>query len=486
MISKLPLILIIDDDEEYINTLVVVLRDQYALLTATNYEAAKQLLKKAPQLIMLDIRLKDDEPDNRAGLEILKSLTSDFPDIPIIMMTAYGSIDVAVDAMKHGAADFVQKSKMNVGELKITIENVLERYRLKRKVFLLEKDRERLNPLQIIGNDPAIINLKKNIKAIAADGQITVLIKGATGTGKELVARAIHAEGVRSKEPFVAIAVSSLSKNIIESELFGHEKAAFTGADKTKLGFIETADGGILFLDEIGDLDKDVQVKLLRFLEDKTFCRMGSTERIRVDIQLLAATNRDLPASIANGEFREDLYYRLKMVELDMPPLSDRKDDISLLANHFLQLLRAQGRTRIATISDEALEMMHNYNWPGNIRELRSCIERAIIFAQHDEITSADLPGEVRASTPLPPAPVPINLSNESVDVGKQLARVELDYIEKALQSSEGKITAAWTLLGYNDRFTMLRRIRSIARKYPDVMLSFPLLKKYAVHKEAQ
>lgn len=486
MISKLPLLLIIDDDEELINSLVVVLRDQYTLLTATNFEEAKQLLRKAPQLIMLDIRLKDNEPDNRDGLEILKTLTVDFPDIPVIMMTAFGSIDVAVEAMKHGAADFVQKSKMNVGELKITIENVLERYRLKRKVFLLEKDRERLNPLQIIGNTPSIINLKKNIKAIADDGQITVLIKGPTGTGKELVARAIHSEGVRSKEPFVAIAVSSLSKNIIESELFGHEKAAFTGADKTKLGFIEEADGGVLFLDEIGDLDKDAQVKLLRFLEDKTFCRMGSTEQIHVDIQLLAATNRDLTALIANGEFREDLYYRLKMVELDIPPLSERKEDISLLARHFLQLFHEQGRTRILNISDEALEMMYYYNWPGNIRELRSCIERAIIFAQHDEITSADLPAEIRGSTLQSPASASITLSNEGVDVGKELARLELGYIEKALKSSEGKITAAWTLLGYNDRFAMLRRIRSIARKYPDMMPLFPLLKKYAVQNEIQ
>lgn len=474
MIPKLPLILIIDDDQRFSDSLVAVLRDYYTIIVASNFEEAIQSLRKAPNLILLDIRLQNDAPDNMDGLKILKLLTNDFPSIPVIMMTAYGSIDVAVEAMKHGAADFVQKSKLNIGDLRKTIGNTLEKNRLKRKVSLLEKDIERLNPSQLIGNDPKIIDLKKRIRAIAADSQITVLIKGATGTGKELVARAIHAEGVRNHEPFVPVAISALSKNIIESELFGHEKSAFTGADKTKNGYIEKADGGVLFLDEIGDLDKDIQVKLLRFLEDKTFCRMGSTDEIRVDIQLVTATNSDLQALIAAGDFREDLYYRLRMVELELPRLSERKEDIPLLAEHFLNLLRAQGRTKIMQISEEAQLMLYNYDWPGNVRELRSCIERAIIFARQDEIRSEDLPREILAYVAHSTDPNSVILPVDHVDIGRELSRLELTYIEKALKSADGKKSEACKLLNYNDRFAMLRRIQSIQKKYPDLMSLYP------------
>ncbi len=473
--------LIIDDDISYLNSLNDVLKRDFSIVTASSLIEAEDLLHPGFDLVLLDIRLDDSDPSNQDGIKLLRRVKDEQFDLPVIVMTAYGDIDIAVEAMKLGAADFIQKAKVDTGEFRKTIKGVLEKSRLQRKVLELEEDLHRLEPWEIVGDSREILEIKRLIDIIAKDGQTTVLIRGTTGTGKELVARAIHARGVRKGGPFIPVSISSLGKFVVESELFGHEKGAFTGADKRKIGYIEKANDGILFLDEIGDLDQDIQLKLLRFLDNKTFSRMGSTQETKVDLQLLAATNRNLEKTVEDGTVREDLYYRLKTIQIFLPFLSERTEDIPKLAHHFLNLFRIQGRTTIGEISDQAMVLLKNYSWPGNVRELKSSIERAIIYAdynRHGQIMPDDLPYEIRniisghTSTHLS-----LEIPEKGVNISEELAGFELIYIEKALRILGGKKTEAWRLLGYNDRFAMRRRIEIIANRFPHLLNSFPYIR---------
>ena len=473
-------ILIVDDDPDYLRSLSSVLKRDFSVMTASSLKEAGKRLRQGLHLVLLDIRLDEADPANRDGIELLKRIKEERPDLPVVMMTAYGDIDLAVEAMKLGAADFLQKAKVDVREFRKTIQNVLEKSKLQRRLSELEEDLHRLEPWEIVGDSPELSEIKRLIDMIAEDGQTTVLIRGGTGTGKELVARAIHDRGVRKDGPFVPVSISSLSKTVVESELFGHERGAFTGADRRKIGYIEKADGGVLFLDEIGELDPEIQRKLLRFLDHKTFTRMGSTDEITVDFQLLAATNRDLEKAVEDGAFREDLYYRLKTIQIFLPALSERMEDIPKLAYHFLELFRTQGRTAIVEISDSAMGLLKRYIWPGNIRELRSSIERAIIYADHNghsHITLDNLPYEIRASTSGPPRTWSVEVPEGGIHITEELARLELAYIEKALKIAGGKKTEAWRLLGYNDRFAMRRRIESMMDKFPLLLNAFPYVR---------
>ncbi len=472
-------ILIVDDDVEYLKSLTNVLKRDFSVITASSFEESRELLSFSPDLALFDIRLDDADPNNREGIEILKFVRQEMPTIPVVMMTAYGDIDIAIEAMKLGAADFIQKTKMDIREFRKAIQNVLERSRLERKLSVLEEDLHRLDPWDIVGDDPKVLEIKKLVDMIAKDGQTTVLIRGETGTGKELVARSIHEKGIRERGSFVPVAISALSPTVVESELFGHEKGAFTSADRRKIGYIEKANGGVLFLDEIGELSPEIQIKLLRFSDNRTFSRMGSTDEIEVDLQLITATNKDLEKAVEDGAFRADLYYRLKTVQIFLPTLVERMGDISELAHHFLSFFRTQGRTRMEKISDSAMQLLKQYAWPGNVRELKNCIERAIIFADrngHSQIMPDDLPFEVGEPTGKEYGIPAVNLPDEGVNVSEELARVELTYIEKALKATNGKKTEAWKLLGYNDRFALRRRIKILRRKFPYLIKEFVYL----------
>lgn len=473
-------ILIVDDDLEFLASLARTLKDEFLVLKASSINAAQKHLAEDIALALLDIRMKDDDINNREGIELLKFIKSAYPKIPVIMMTAYGDIDIAVESMKLGAADFIQKGKIDIREYRKVIKNVLEKSLLAKKIDILEEELGKTEPSEIVGNDPVIVEIKKTIEMVAKDGDLTVLIQGETGTGKELVARAIHKSGRRREGPFIAVSLSALSKTLIESELFGHEKGAFTGADKRKIGYIEKADGGVLFLDEIGDLDLDVQIKLLRFLENKTFCRVGGTEEIKVDVQVVAATNKDLEEAIKSGKFRDDLYYRLKQMPIFLPPLKKRKEDIPVLANYFLTFYRKLGKTKCESISQEALDYLKNYHWPGNVRELRSCIERALIYANyhnHKEILSEDLPLELRTKSASLNNKLNIDIPEEGININEEMAKLELTYIEEALKKTTGKKTEAWKLLNYNDRFALRRRVKTILRSFPHLIDKFPYIK---------
>ena len=463
-------ILIVDDDKEYIESLKRVLHGDFEIFTASSMGEVRKLNLNRFDLVMLDIRLNHEDMQNTEGIDLLKAIKVERPYLPVMMMTAYGDVDIAVETMKLGASDFVQKGRVDIREFTKIITKTLERAGLEKKVKFLERELNKYEPREIIGEDPEINRIRNMIDIVAEDAHVSVLIRGETGTGKELVARAIHSRGRRKEQPFIPVSLSSLNKQTIGSDLFGHEKGAFTDAKEKRIGLIEEADRGILFLDEIGDLDSDIQSKLLRVLEEREFTRLGANKPLRVDIQLIAATNKDLEKAVTDGTFRKDLYFRLKGVEIPLPPLAMHKDDIPSLASHFLSLLRKQGRTDISEIVDEAMAALKSYSWPGNVRELKQAVERAALFADHDnhkKIIPSDLPYEIHTGKTEAIERYDAQIPEFGVNLGEKLAKLELAYIREALKKCGGKKTNAWKLLGYNDRFALRRRMDSIKKKYP-------------------
>lgn len=474
-------VLIVDDNDEYRQALGEALEQEFNVKLAPTAEAALRELEQGVTVVLLDIRLKEEGDANKDGLLLLEAIKQRHEDLPVVMMTAYGDIDIAVEAMRLGAADFIQKARVDIREIRKVLNNAIKRSRLERRVAELEEDLRRLEPWEFVGDDPKIHEVRKLVGIVAQDGYSTVMIRGDTGTGKELVARAVHSRGWRKDAPFVPVSLPALSRELVESELFGHVKGAFTDARETRIGYIEKAQGGVLFLDEIGELSPDIQVKLLRFLETKTFARIGSTKEITVDVQVVAATNRDLEKAIKQGQFREDLYFRLKAMEIRVPPLRERPDDIALLSDHFLFLFRQQGRTKLAGISMSALKQLTSYPFPGNVRELKAVIERAMMIAddnQHSLIEVSDLPLDVQQTTQPSTQPVAYPISEDGINLDAELARMELAYIQQALKLAEGRKSEAWRTLGLNDRFALRRRVKRIGEGYPHLINSFPLVQK--------
>jgi len=471
-------LLIVDDDTSFSATLKRALRPQFRVVVANCREKALGLIHDETDIVLLDLRLREDVLDDESGLALLTEVRETHPAIPVVMMTAYGDVQIAVMAMQRGASDFLQKP-FDVPKLRTTLSNVLEATRLRKQVAVLQEAYRRLEPGELVGQSAQMASVKKSIQAVSDDAQVNVLIQGETGTGKELVARAVHKAGRRSDGPFMPVAVAAVNQNLIESELFGHEAGAFTGARKQHVGVVERASGGVLFLDEIGDLPAEAQVKMLRFLEDRTFTRVGGDRHYSVDVQVVAASNRNLREAVAEGLIREDLYYRLNSVTIHLPALRERADDIPLLLVHFLGLLHGQGRTRIQELSNEAMAKLLTYSWPGNVRELKTAIERAIIFARmhgHTTIEADDLPPEVRDVSSADTQSRTVTVPEEGVDLDEEVAAVELAYIDKALSNTSERKTDAWKLLGLNDRFALRRRVKAVFRRHPALAEQFPRL----------
>jgi Nif-specific regulatory protein len=377
-------------------------------------------------------------------------------------MTAFGSVHTAVEAMKIGAFDYVQKP-FEIEEMELKVEKALEHRRLKHEIEYLRHTQQDIYDFdRIIGASGALQSVLAIVKKVAKSNT-TVLIRGETGTGKELIAGAIHHNSLRAGRNFVKVNCAALQENLLESELFGHEKGAFTGADKQRVGRFEQADGGTLFLDEVGDMSANTQAKILRVLQEHEFERLGGTRTLRTDVRVIAATNRNLPQMVANGQFREDLYYRLNVVSIDMPPLRERKEDIAALATFFLRRFAGELKKRIDGLAPDALKLLMRYNWPGNIRELENSIERAVLLAEGPSVTSTDLRlGELSTSSSSADGNPVVKIP----PTGIALEEIERQAQIEALKMSNWVQKDAAELLNISPR-VMNYKIKTLAIEYP-------------------
>ena len=432
----LPPVLVVDDEKNMRLSLQTVLNDEgYAARAVESAEAALELLAREDFfMVITDARL-----GGMNGYDFLARARNQWPELPVLMITAYATPKLAVEAIKSGAIDYVAKP-FAPEELLHAVARCAERHRLLRENAALRSRAGEVVTLdQIVGESPGMRELKKLIQTVART-EARVLILGESGTGKELVAGALHHLSQRCEANYVRINCAAIPETLLESELFGHEKGAFTGAVKQKSGRVEEADGGTIFLDEIADMSKPLQAKLLRFLEDGTFTRVGGTQELRVNVRFIAATNRDLAQAIASGQFREDLFHRLNVVQIQLPPLRDRGDDVLLLAEHFLKMFRTSMTKNVDGLAPAARQKMLLHRWPGNVRELRNAIERALILETAREIQPSSLPDfqiESRLARSAAAQPDP----GESLD--DALTRTERELIAGALEQSNFNLTRA-------------------------------------------
>jgi DNA-binding NtrC family response regulator len=443
-------ILVVDDEVNARTALAELLRDEgYTVETAADgFKALPKLEDFAPDLVVTDLRMPGMD-----GLQLLKKAHERDAECPVIVVTAYGAVDTAVAAMREGAADYVTKP-VNVEELVLVIDRALERRRVLAESRHL---RERLSEHQridnIVGSSPVMRAVLNDVLRVAPS-RATVLITGESGTGKELVAAAIHQHSTRASGPFVKLHCAALAETLLESELFGHERGAFTGATSRRDGRFQQADGGTLFLDEIGDISPSIQIKLLRFLQEHEFQRVGGNQTIKVDVRVVAATNRDLAARVRSGEFREDLFYRLNVVSLEVPPLRARPTDIPLLAMHFLARYAKENGKTVTRFGEDALDRLMRHRWPGNVRELENAVERAVVICQGEVVRPEDLPGTV--------APAPQESGMPQVP-GASLADLERYAILKTLEFTGGSTSRAADILGIS-----VRKIQYKLHEYQD------------------
>ncbi len=433
-------ILIAEDEEKMRRVLEINLQDRYRVLQARDGEEALRIFKENEvNLLLADMRMPEKD-----GLSLLREVKRIRPEIPVILITAYGTIESAVRAMKDGAMDYLLKP-IKMDEVELVIEKALLHADLINENRKLREEIKSLYGVDnIISRDQKMIEIMGIIRQVA-DSKATVLIEGESGTGKELVARAIHLNSQRASSPFIVVNCSAIPKELLESELFGHEKGAFTGAEKRKIGSFEMAHRGTLFLDEIGEMPKDLQVKILRAIEGYRFRRVGGSEEIDVDVRLISATNRDLRSAVAQGEFREDLFYRLNIVPIKLPSLRERKGDIPLLVSHFIEKYRKEIKGKAIEISESALKALESYSWPGNVRELENCILRAILLARSNRIEADDLPLEVRGEEGRVLQIIPKD-SEELKRMKWQLRRkaedeLEMAFLKEALKRNRGNIS---------------------------------------------
>ncbi|MEW6753295.1 MAG: sigma-54 dependent transcriptional regulator [Candidatus Latescibacterota bacterium] len=434
-------ILVVDDDSYMREATEEILRLKgYDVDTAPDGRAALQRLEEAEyDLILSDIRMP-----GMTGMELLVAARARVPDTHMILMTAYGTIEDAVEAMKKGAFYYVQKGSTDPVEVELLVERALkfqETERENRRLRCELQDRYRFgNMIGKARNMEQVFDLISTV----ADSRATVLVTGESGTGKELVARALHYSSARSAGPFIRLNCAALPKELMESELFGHEKGAFTGAIKQTRGRFEMADGGTLLLDEISEIDPSLQAKLLRVLQEREFERVGSAHTIKVDVRIIATTNRDLQKEVEAGSFREDLYYRLNVIEISLPPLRERKEDIPALVQSFIAKFNADNGKSVTGITDDALDQLSRYDWPGNIRELENYVERAVVVARGAVIALADFPQKVFAG--------PSSRTDDGIHAGLTVHEMERRLIMKTLEGCRGNRTEAATLLGISTR----------------------------------
>jgi two-component system response regulator PilR (NtrC family) len=454
-------ILVCDDQRSICEMLDISLRkDGHRVETVNGGEAAKKKLSSANyEVLITDIKMPQTD-----GIEVLRFARQSSPETSVILITAVEDYEAAVQAVKGGAFDYIHKGPGLLDELKISVGRALETLTLQRQNFALKRDAATRNSLDnIVGSSPALEKLKATIRTVAPTGS-TVLIYGESGTGKELVARAVHACSPRASEPFVSINCGAFPETLLESELFGYVKGAFTGASQNKRGLFEVSSGGTIFLDEISEMSVSMQVKLLRVLQERTIRPVGGTQETPIDVRVIAATNKDLKQMIVANTFREDLYYRVSVIPILVPPLRERREDVELLANHFLKKYANAAQKGILRIRTESLETLRHFDWPGNVRQLENTIERAVAMETGEELhidLEADQPRARAAAAASSNGHHPPGVSADGIDFEKYVADIERSLIESALQQSGGVQTRAAELLKVS-----YRSFRHLMKKY--------------------
>jgi DNA-binding NtrC family response regulator len=431
-------ILVVDDEANARTALAELLRDEgYRVETAADgFKALGKMEEASPDLVLTDLKMP-----GMGGVELLEKVRQADEEVVVVVMTAFGAVETAVEAMKKGAADYLTKP-LNTTELFLVVEREMERRRLRREAGQLRaRLAERYSFANIIGSAPAMQSIFKTVAQVAP-ARASILITGESGTGKELIAAAIHQHSPRAKGPFVKLHCAALAETLLESELFGHERGSFTGAAGRRDGRFQQANGGTLFLDEIGEISPSVQVKLLRFLQEHEFERVGGNETVRVDVRVVTATNRDLKAEVEKGRFREDLYYRLNVIAVEMPSLRNRGSDVPLLAAYFLKKYATENGKTIEGFTDEALTVLGSYGWPGNVRELENVIERAVVLCNGSRISLAELPPHLAPASELGGIRIP----------GSTLDEIEHYVIRKTLEATGGSTGKAAEILGVSVR----------------------------------
>jgi two-component system, NtrC family, response regulator AtoC len=435
-----PTLLIVDDEKTTRDGLRAALEERYDVYIAEDAQAAMSLLEGES----FDVMLTDFRLPNEDGMKLIARAKS-LPKPPIcILMTAYGSEELAVEAMKRGADDYIAKGRLQIEELEMRIARALKQQNLETENVSLRKQLDAKFGLEnIIGQSPVMTEIFEIVQQVAPT-RATLLVLGESGTGKELIAKAVHQLSPRAKQAFVTVHCAALAPTLLESELFGHEKGAFTGAHERRIGRFEQAQGGTLFLDEIGEIDATIQVKLLRFLGERTFERVGSNKTLSADVRLIAATNKNLEELVKQGKFREDLFFRLRVVEIELPPLRERAGDIPLLAQSFLREFARENGKAVNDFTADALQLLMNHPWPGNVRELRTAIEHAVVLCRGEKIAARDLPASVRGSRP---AEASLSLRNDLT-----VKEAEKQLIMRALKDTGGNRTVAAQKIGMSRR----------------------------------
>jgi two-component system response regulator HydG len=445
--SEPATLLVADDDPGLRESLERTLtREGYRVVLASDGNAALERLQAGG----IDVVLTDLKMPGLTGIEVLRAAKAIAPDVDVILLTAFGTVEEAVKAMKEGAYDFLTKPFQRAQVLRL-IRQALERRELIQQNRALQ---QRLDDLLrqgvVIGSSPAFRRMTTLVEQVA-DSSATVLVQGESGTGKELVASAIHQRSARRKGPFIAVNCAALPETLLESELFGYEKGAFTGAATRKEGRFELADGGTLFLDEVADLSPVTQPKILRVLQEGEFERLGATKTIRVDVRIVAATNQDLGQMVKEKRFREDLYYRLNVITINVPPLRERREDIRVLAQHFLRIYAAKNNRTLEGFTDEAMRRLEAHAWPGNVRELENVVERGVVLARGALMDTGELPEEIAGATPLPEGVLTVRIGTPLAEVGARL-------LDATLRATKGNKTLTAKLLGIDPR-TVSRKL---------------------------